>query len=81
MRELGRSTEGERRGSEREMQMEEKRVHWGTMEKEAGDRGRVCYYKPCLISAAPHQFSLHQPMLLDYKRFSVLAGVGKVTQS
>lgn len=62
------------------MQTEGKNAHQGMAEKE-GDGGMVCYYKPCLISAAPHQFSLHQPALLDYKRFSVPAGVGKVTQS
>lgn len=64
------------------MQTEGKCVRQGTTEKEEGDRGgRMCYYKPCLISAAPHQFSLHQPTLLDYKRFSVPVGVRKVTQS
>lgn len=63
------------------MQTEERNVHRGTPEREAGDGGRVCFYKPRLISAAPHRFGLHQPALLDYKRFSVPAGVGKVTQS
>lgn len=63
------------------MQTEEEDVHQGTVEKKEEDRGRVCYYKLCLISAAPHQFSLHQPALLDYKRFSVPAGIGKVKQS
>lgn len=71
----------ERGEGAREKQTEDKNVRWGTMEKEGGDRGRVRYYKPCLISAAPHQFSLHQPALLDYKRFSVPGDVAKVTQS
>lgn len=81
MRELGRRTVGERKGSKKDAQMEERNMHWETTEREAGDGWRVCYYKPCLISAASYQFGLHQPALLDYKRFSVPAGVGKVTQS